>query len=256
MTNVDFYGDVELMEISDLILIKAKADATKVSSTETPTLKDRIGEFSLNLLTALMTKKEIQDLSDQDIADKLRIEDNIEITAEEVGALRLTDAGPKVGIAARGKMTFDYRGDKREDVTANTTFEAIELGERTATTRYESQGNIEYWKKLKVGDIIEWENAKGEKLLVKVTDPLRKLENKHLNGNDWTKLEGWSLDYYLNKVFPRMSEAWQIEYEAISPFLTDEQIFAEGRADVILRTGSTPEQLKELREKYKDCKLK
>ena len=60
--------------------------------------------------------------------------------------------------SAKGKMTFSYGTNKRSDVAANTTLQAIKNGERTATTRYESNGHIGYWKNLKIGDIYrDWE---------------------------------------------------------------------------------------------------
>lgn len=48
-----------------------------------------------------------------------------------------------------GKMSYYYGNNKRQDVKSNSTLEAIKRGERTSTTRYESDGNIDYWKKLK-----------------------------------------------------------------------------------------------------------
>jgi pyruvate/2-oxoglutarate dehydrogenase complex dihydrolipoamide acyltransferase (E2) component len=114
-----------------------------------------------------------------------------------------------------GKMTFAYGDNKRDDITATTTAEAIKNGERTSTTRYESQGNIKYWKKAKIGDIIEFVDVKGEKIYVRVTKPLTKLSND-TNAETWSKKEGWSVDYFNSKVKPKLKEAWQIEYEFIN----------------------------------------
>lgn len=115
---------------------------------------------------------------------------------------------------AKGKMTFSYGKNKRDDITSTTTFEAIQNGERTATTRYESDGHIEYWKSLKEGDVIEWESKTGEKVLVRVTKPLTKLP-KTTKAETWSKKEGWSTEYYKKEVKPRLDEAWQIEYELL-----------------------------------------
>ena len=123
--------------------------------------------------------------------------------------------GPETQIAARGKMTFDYGNSKRSDVKSSSTLEAIKNGERTATTRYESDGHIDYWKKLKVGDIVEFEGKNGEKVLVRITKPLTKL-SESTNAEDWSKKEGWSVDYFNSKVKSRINEAWQIEYELVS----------------------------------------
>jgi len=126
-------------------------------------------------------------------------------------------------ISAKGKMTFNYNDNKRSDVKSISTIEAIKQGERTATTRYESDGHIDYWKKLKEGDIIEWEGKNGEKVLVEVTKPLHKLVGSGKNAEQWSKLEGWSVDYFNSKVKPRLNEAWQIEYKVVNK--TDIGIF-------------------------------
>jgi len=130
-------------------------------------------------------------------------------------------------ISAKGKMTFSYGGNKRSGVTSTTTFEAIKNGERTATTRYESDGHIDYWKNLKEGDIIEWESANGEKVLVEVTKPLHKLVGSGKTAEQWSKLEGWSVDYFNSKVKPKLDGAWQIEYKT----LTQEQPIVEETKD-------------------------
>ena len=138
-----------------------------------------------------------------------------------------TEIKPKIDsskkISAKGKMTFSYGGNKRSGVTSTTTFEAIKNGERTATTRYESDGHIDYWKNLKEGDIIEWESANGEKVLVEVTKPLHKLVGSGKTAEQWSKLEGWSVDYFNSKVKPKLDGAWQIEYKT----LTQEQPITE-----------------------------
>ena len=74
----------------------------------------------------------------------------------------------------KGQMTFKYGKYKRPDINADTTFEAIKSGERTSTTRYESDGHIDYWKNAKVGDIIEFTNG-NESIKVEVTKPLTKI---------------------------------------------------------------------------------
>ena len=82
-----------------------------------------------------------------------------------------------IKISAKGKMTYSY-GQYQGDIKSETTLEAIKNGERTATTRYEADGHLEYWKNLKVGDIVEWEGKNGEKVLVEITKPLQKLTEK------------------------------------------------------------------------------
>lgn len=156
--------------------------------------------------------------------------------------------------AKTGKMTFSYGSNKRENVKSSTTIDAIRNRERTATTRYESDGHIEYWQDLKVGDIIEFEGKNGEKVLVRVTKPLTRL-SKDVSAEEWSKKEGWSVDYFNTKVKPRINEAYQIEYE----YLADNT--KESKEDFSYYEGylplwqewarQNPELIEELRENAK-----
>lgn len=114
-----------------------------------------------------------------------------------------------------GGMFYYYGNNKRQDVKSNSTLEAIKRGERTATTRYESDGKIDYWKKVKVGDIVKFKGNNGETVLVRVTSPLKKLDN-NIDIDAWSKKEGWSKEYFEKKVSPRLNEAWQFEYELVN----------------------------------------
>ncbi len=117
----------------------------------------------------------------------------------------------------KGKMSFEYGNNKRPDVKANTTFDAILNGERTATTRYASQGNLDYWKNAKVGDIITWESADGRTVDVEVTKALAPLKGSGKTVEQWSKLEGWSTEYFNANVRPKIDEAWQLEYKLVEP---------------------------------------
>ena len=127
----------------------------------------------------------------------------------------------KLEPKAKGKMTFAYGKNKRKEVKSSTTFEAIKNGERTATTRYASDGNIDYWRKLKVGDIVEWRDAKGNTVLVRITKPLTKL-SPDTNAEEWSKKEGWSVEYFNKYVKPRLNEAYQMEFELVKEQPTQE----------------------------------
>ena len=112
----------------------------------------------------------------------------------------------------RGEMNYSYGNEKRSDVTADTTFDAILRGERTATTRYASQGKLDYWKNAKVGDMITWKGKDGQTVDVVVTKPLHKLVGSGKTPEIWSKLEGWSIARFNAKVKPKINEAWQIEF--------------------------------------------
>lgn len=83
----------------------------------------------------------------------------------------------------KGNMTFDYGENGRSELKSKSTLEAIKNGERTATTRYESQGHLDYWKQAKVGDIIEWKRG-DESVKVMVTKPLTKLRTSDATQQD------------------------------------------------------------------------
>lgn len=113
-------------------------------------------------------------------------------------------------------MRFSYGSNKRKNVTARNTFDAIKKGERTATTRYAKNGNIEYLSRFKKGDIVEVTNGSGKKLYIRITKPLHKLNTNH-SVEEWSKKEGWSTDYYNREVKAEVEAgtAYQMEYEYV-----------------------------------------
>ena len=159
----------------------------------------------------------------------------------------------------RGKMSFAFGSQRADGVTADTTLEAIKRGERTATTRYTSDGNINYWKQAKVGDIIEFSGQNGEKVLVRVTRELHQLP-KSTTAEEWSSKEGWDTSRFEQRVKPQIDkgEAYQMEFEYIDPS-------KEAMEDFSYREGylplwqewarQNPELMEELREKAKDKTL-
>lgn len=124
------------------------------------------------------------------------------------------EAGIKEKVYAN--MTFSFNGRQRADVVSSNTIEAIINGERTATTRYESDGNIEYLQQAQVGDIVKFINGKTT-VYVKVTKPLTKLDPK-TNAEEWSKKEGWSAQYFNYNVKPKLDEAYQMEFEYVGAY--------------------------------------
>jgi alkylated DNA repair dioxygenase AlkB len=120
-----------------------------------------------------------------------------------------------------GQMTFAYDKNKRSDIKSTTTFDAILAGERTATTRYSDHKSFKYWKNAKVGDIITWDSGDGRTVDVVVTKALSPLVGSGKNAEQWSKLEGWSVDYFNKKVKPKLNTAWQLEYKLYKNPLTD-----------------------------------
>lgn len=83
----------------------------------------------------------------------------------------------------KGNMAFDYGEHGRPGLKSKSTIEAVRNGERTATTRYESQGHLDYWKQAQVGDVIEWKRG-DESVKVLVTKPLTKLRTPDVTQQD------------------------------------------------------------------------
>ena len=110
-----------------------------------------------------------------------------------------------------GQMTFAYGPNKRSEVKADTTIGAILSGERTATTRYASDGHLDYWKGAQPGDVITFTGKNGERVEVEVTKALHPIPD--ISAEEWSKKEGWSVEYFNSKVKPKLKQAWQIEYK-------------------------------------------
>ena len=165
------------------------------------------------------------------------------------------DTTPKL----RGKMSFAFGSQKADGVTADTTLEAIKRGERTATTRYTSDGNINYWKQAKVGDIIEFSGQNGEKVLVRVTKELHRLP-KSTTAEEWSSKEGWDTSRFEQRVKPQIDkgEAYQMEFEYIdqSKEAMEDFSYREGYLPLWQEWArQNPELMEELREKAKDKTL-
>lgn len=89
----------------------------------------------------------------------------------------VSDDEPSTGEAA---MYMPYGDYKRDDVTSETTFDAIINGERTATTRLESWKGTQWWIGLKLGDVITLRDTKenlptSRRIKVRITKQAHKL---------------------------------------------------------------------------------
>lgn len=161
------------------------------------------------------------------------------------------DTTPKL----RGKMSFAFGSQRADGVTADTTLEAIKRGERTATTRYTSDGNINYWKQAKVGDVIEFFGQNGEKVLVRVTKELHQLP-KSTTAEEWSSKEGWDTSRFEQRVKPQIDkgEAYQMEFEYIdqSKEAMEDFSYREGYLPLWQEWArQNPELMEELRENAK-----
>ena len=136
---------------------------------------------------------------------------------QQMRELTAPPSAPVLEPKLKGQMSFDYGTNGRPGLAATSTLQAIRMGERTATTRYEDDGHLDYWKGAKVGDIIQWTGADGSSVLVRVTKALTKLPET-TDAETWSKKEGWSVAYFNQKVKPKLKKgAWQMEYEYVAP---------------------------------------
>lgn len=99
--------------------------------------------------------------------------------------------------AIKASMYFAFAGQKRSGIASDTTFEAINAGERTSTTRFQAWGGYDRWKTLTPGDVVRFyadREMRGEKIDVVVLGvrevDLRSMPSDQLE--EWSKAEGWS----------------------------------------------------------------
>lgn len=153
----------------------------------------------------------------------------------------------------KGNMTFDYGEHGRPGLKSKSTIEAVRNGERTATTRYESQGHLDYWKQAQVGDVIEWKRG-NESVKVLVTKPLTKLRTSDATQQDLFASEQpaitdttkkFSLEPFINKIFP--------DWKSKIPNLPEE-LAAEFMSWSIV-PGIDEWSIKDRIEKYKDFEI-
>ena len=168
-------------------------------------------------------------IPDADIIDFFNPKSTIKqkVTPTTLATTPVTPPAAAGKIKLKGKMTYGYGANKRSEIKANSTFDAILSGQRVASTRYKSDENIDYWKSAKVGDTITWEAADGRTVDVEVTRALHPLKGSGKTAEQWSKLEGWSVEYFNNKVRPRLDEAFQIEYKLpkqVQPSISDQEI--------------------------------
>jgi len=135
----------------------------------------------------------------------------------------------------RGQMFYDsktkgheFKGEfKRDGVVGDSTIQSIIDGQRTASTRYEFQGHLDYWKTVMIGDTIEWFGNNGESVITECTKPFHKLKGSGKSILDWCVLEGWSPLYFKMRVEPFLDEAWQIEYRFMPELQNENKISKE-----------------------------
>lgn len=148
-------------------------------------------------------------------------------------------------------MDMSYYNNKRPTITAYTTFDAILNKERTATTRY---NNLDYIKTFKVGDIIEIRNKDNRVCYVRITKC--GFLDKNTSAEEWSKKEGWSVNYFNKKVKPIVEKgmAYQLEYELVDlEQLSDEECISTAKLDK--NTSIKHNEIQGVGDKIKDYVL-
>lgn len=115
-----------------------------------------------------------------------------------------------------GIMSYSFNGNAIKGVKVDNTFDAVKQGLRTATTRYDDNKAFNYWKRVKIGDIVKFKKSKdsNEYVLVKITKPLTKLNiETDEDVNSWSTKELWNTKYFDNVVRPKLDKAYQMEFE-------------------------------------------
>lgn len=116
-------------------------------------------------------------------------------------------------IKLPGYTNYNFNDHQRPEILSSNTTEAIINGEITAITKYESDGNMEDWNQVKVGDIVELRSEKTS-IFVEVTKPLTKLDSK-IDAEEWSKKEGWDTQYFNQEVKPKIEQAYQMEFKYV-----------------------------------------
>lgn len=143
-----------------------------------------------------------------------------------------------------GRMYMEYKGDQRADVESSNTLDAVLAGERTATTRYGIDGHMDYWNTVKEGDYIYFHDGSSKKpfdnkgVLVRVTKAMHPLRGSGKTPSDWSRLEGWSVEYFHKNVRYRLDDAHQIEFEIPdlsepAPLAKKEEVIVEEQDPII-----------------------
>ena len=111
-------------------------------------------------------------------------------------------------------MYFRFGKMARPGLKSKTCFEAVKAGERTSTTRFESDSSRQYenWRKVRPGDeVVFWSgpwkgNAfSGESLVCVITEAPRLIDLREFTEADqekWSQVEGWAptwIDFHLGK---------------------------------------------------------
>lgn len=109
-------------------------------------------------------------------------------------------AGTPDAVALEATMYFRYGQERRPGVTADSTFEAILLGERTSTTRFDIWAGTERWGRLPAGSRVRFfeDKEKTGRHVDVIVDSVKRIDLSSASSaelDDWSAAEGWSVEH-------------------------------------------------------------
>ena len=178
---IDRFNDPQVrQQLKYVAMSRAKDNVTVL--TNHPTTGSRQEQTVTNNLAEEWSKKEgwSIDYFNRKVLPKLD-------SAWQIEYRVVSDQTVDTSNIRQANMNYDYGTNKRSDVTAESTLQAIKNGERTATTRYESDKHIDFWKSFKTGDYIRFvkKDKDGnivDSVLVQITKPATKLAQSTPDG--------------------------------------------------------------------------
>lgn len=153
------------------------------------------------------------------------------------------DEGELPSPTMRASMYFNFGNQAREGMTSPSTFEAIQNGERTSTTRFPAWGALEKWEALEPGSVVRFYSDKemrGESVDVVITGTNR-INLASAPKEDvaaWSQSEGWS-EAAGRDFGKRYGEGVQVRY-ALPGTPEADAALAKAKAPEVDRTNSAP----------------
>lgn len=155
------------------------------------------------------------------------------------------DEGDLPSPTMRASMYFNFGNQAREGMKSSSTFEAIQNGERTSTTRFPSWGSLEKWESLEPGSVVRFYSDKemrGESVDVVITGTNR-INLAAASKEDiasWSQSEGWS-EAAGRDFGKRYGEGVQIRY-ALPGTPEADAALGKIKSPEVMRAASSPER--------------
>lgn len=119
------------------------------------------------------------------------------LLGREIGSSKSSGQESLPEPSIKASMYFNFGAQKRDGVESASTFDAINAGERTSTTRFPAWGALDRWEKLEKGSVVRFyedKDMRGQSVDVVVTGVNRIDLSKASPSvvKAWSEAEGWS----------------------------------------------------------------